>query len=79
MCFFKTHFNEFNEFNCLVSMDRLFHCLSVDGNKRFIEQAFSGSDVSEVLCISKVILRDFLFELNQGIRKNGPRSDTQEQ
>ena len=79
MCFFKTHLNEFNEFNCLVSVDRLFHCLSVDGKKRFIEQACSGSDVSEVLCISKVILRDFLFELNQGIRKYGPRSDTQEQ
>ena len=53
-------------------MDRLFHCLSVDGKK-------AGSDVSEVLCISKVILRDFLFELNQGIRKYGPRSDTKEQ
>ena len=24
-------------------------------------------------------MKDFLFELNQGIRKNGPRSDTKEQ
>ena len=32
--FFKTPLDEFNEFNCLVSMDRLFHCLSVDGKKK---------------------------------------------
>ena len=57
MSFFKNHLNEFNEFNCLVSMDRLFHCLSVDGKKKRIItlQACSGSDVSEVLCISKVV------------------------
>ena len=37
-------------------MDRLFHCLSVNGKKRIITlQACSGSDVSEVLCISKVV------------------------
>ena len=60
-------------------MDRLFHCLSVNGKRSIIEQACSGSDVSVVLCISKVILRDFIFELNQCIRKYGPRSDTKEQ
>ena len=27
------HLKEFNEFYCLVSMDRLFHCLCVDGKK----------------------------------------------
>ena len=38
-------------------MDRLFYCLSVDGKKKRIItlQAFPGSDVSEVLCISKVV------------------------
>ena len=35
---FQNHSSEFNEFNCLVSMDRLFYCLSGDGNKRNIEQ-----------------------------------------
>ena len=34
LSFFENHLNEFNEFNCLVSMDRLFHCLSVDGKKK---------------------------------------------
>ena len=55
MSFFKNHLNEFNDFNCLVSMDRLFNCLSVDGKKKRIItlQSCSGSDVSEVLRISK--------------------------
>ena len=35
---FQDHSNEFNEFNCLVSKDRLFYCLSGDGKKRIIEQ-----------------------------------------
>ena len=34
LSFFKNHLNEFNDFNCLVSMDRLFNCLSVDGKKK---------------------------------------------
>ena len=52
-------------FNCLVSIDRLFNCLSVDGKKKnYNFTSFSGSDVSEVLCISKVyILRDCFYLL----------------
>ena len=31
--FQKKHLKEFREFSCLVSVDRLFHCRSVDGKK----------------------------------------------
>ena len=49
---------ELNEFDCVFSIDKLFHCLKVDGKKEYymyiyiyIVQACSFSDVSEILCI----------------------------
>ena len=55
----KNYLNEFNELNCHVFMDKCSIALvSIVG--KIIVQAGSGVDVSEILCISKVILRDGL-------------------